>query len=153
MIAAHDVDRALLLMEARLIEAEQAASFAWWIKRARTDLTWGAKHFRVMQDVLDRVTSGEKRRVAFSVPIRHGKSEHNTISYSAYRLERDARTRILLASYATVRRSSSPGRSAGWFVAAAWRWTVTPWRTGKPNRAAVCVPSVRAPAWRRSTRT
>ena len=52
-----------------------------------------------MQDSLDRVTRGELRRVFFSVPIRHGKTEHNTIGYAVYRLELDPSTRIIVTSY------------------------------------------------------
>jgi predicted phage terminase large subunit-like protein len=78
------------------------AEFGRWMDRVRhlgSDKVWTAKHFRCMQQVLDQVTAGTVRRVFFQIPIRHGKSEHNTIGYSAYRLERDPRTRILICSY------------------------------------------------------
>lgn len=60
---------------------------------------WTAPHFRVMQDVLDRVTAGELNRVIFQIPIRHGKTEHNTYGYAAYNFARDPRFRVLLGSY------------------------------------------------------
>jgi len=52
-----------------------------------------------MQGPLDALTDGTQRRVYFQVPIRHGKTEHNTIRYAVYRLKRDPRCRILLCSY------------------------------------------------------
>lgn len=66
---------------------------------ARPEYRWDARHFVEMQARLDQITAGEIRRLYFQIPIRHGKSEHNTISYAAYRLERDPRTRILVCSY------------------------------------------------------
>jgi predicted phage terminase large subunit-like protein len=73
--------------------------FGSWIARARPEHRWDYRHFLVMQDALDRVTAGELRRVFFQIPIRHAKTEHNTISYATYRLERDPCTRILVGSY------------------------------------------------------
>lgn len=74
--------------------------FGEWLRVARMDHQWDARHFRVMQETLDQVTKGDVRRVFFQIPIRHGKSEHNTISYAAYRLEKNPGTRIIVCSYA-----------------------------------------------------
>lgn len=60
---------------------------------------WTAPHFRLMQATLDRVTAGELFRVIFQVPIRHGKTEHNTYGYAAYHFARDPRFRGLLGTY------------------------------------------------------
>ncbi len=73
--------------------------FGGWMADARPKLRWDYPHFRHMQAVLDRVTGGDARRVYFQVPIRHGKTEHNTIGYAAYRLERDPTCRVLVCSY------------------------------------------------------
>lgn len=73
--------------------------FGKWMARAQPEYRWDTPHFRAMQDVLDRTTRGEVRRAYFQIPIRHGKSLHNTISYAVYRLERDPKTRILIGSY------------------------------------------------------
>lgn len=73
--------------------------FGVWLAETPDEFTWTADHFLEMQDRLDRVTSGEMRRVFFSIPIRHGKSEHNTIRYAVYRLLRNPKTRIILGSY------------------------------------------------------
>lgn len=74
-------------------------TFGDWLAVARPEFRWDYRHFRHMQGVLDRVTAGGLRRVYFSVPIRSGKSEHNTIAYTAYRLERDPAARVILCSY------------------------------------------------------
>ena len=73
--------------------------FGRWMAAARPEYAWTARHFVEMQGVLDGITAGTVRRAYFQIPIRHGKTEHNTISYAAYRLERDARCRILVCSY------------------------------------------------------
>lgn len=74
-------------------------TFGDWLAQARPEFRWDYRHFRHMQAVLDRVTAGHVRRVYFSVPIRHGKSESNTISFGAYQLERNPKFRLLLGSY------------------------------------------------------
>jgi predicted phage terminase large subunit-like protein len=73
--------------------------FGAWMAEHRPEYRWDARHFVAMQQRLDRITAGLERRVYFQVPIRHGKTEHNTIGYAAYRLQRDPRTRILVGSY------------------------------------------------------
>ncbi len=92
------------LMAEALEEPEEAIPppvppFAEWLATADGDKRWDYPHFRAMQERLQRVTDGTERRVYFQVPIRHGKSEHNTIRYGVYRLLRDPTTRILLCSY------------------------------------------------------
>jgi predicted phage terminase large subunit-like protein len=79
--------------------ASQVQPFGEWLTIARPEYQWDARHFRVMQFALDRVTSGEITRLYFQIPIRHGKTEHNTVSYAASRLEHDPTTRILVGSY------------------------------------------------------
>jgi predicted phage terminase large subunit-like protein len=74
-------------------------TFGAWMAQARPEYRWDYPHFVVMQRVLDRATAGELQRVFFQVPIRHGKSEHNTISYAAYRLEFNPATRIIVCSH------------------------------------------------------
>lgn len=65
----------------------------------RPEFQWDARHFLAMQEKLDAITAGTLRRVYFQIPIRHGKSEHNTMGYAAYRLKLNPKTRILLCSY------------------------------------------------------
>lgn len=73
--------------------------FGGWLTEARAQHQWTARHFVAMQRLLDAMTVGKIRRVYFQIPIRHGKTEHNTIAYGAYRLERNPATRILVCSY------------------------------------------------------
>ncbi len=70
-----------------------------WLAVARPDMRWDYSHFKFMQKHLDEVTDGNLKRVLFQVSVRHGKTENNTIGYASYRIERDPRTRILLATY------------------------------------------------------
>jgi predicted phage terminase large subunit-like protein len=91
---------ALTLRRRRATQALPAPEpYGMWLAHARPQFRWDYRHFLSMQAVLDRVTAGELRRVFFQVAIRHGKTEHNTIGYSAYRLEHQPATRILLGSY------------------------------------------------------
>jgi predicted phage terminase large subunit-like protein len=73
--------------------------FGVWMQEAKPEYRWDYRHFKAMQAELDAVTRGEKKRLYFQIPIRHGKTEHNTIGYAAYRLEQNPATRILVCSY------------------------------------------------------
>jgi hypothetical protein len=55
------------------------ATYAEWLATARPEHRWDYPHFQAMQSVLDGATAGTIRRAYVSIPIRHGKSEHNTI--------------------------------------------------------------------------
>jgi predicted phage terminase large subunit-like protein len=91
---------ALLALRRRRATGQAATpDFGTWIAQARPEFRWDAAHFRHMQAVLDRVTAGELRRVLFQIAVRHGKTEHNSISYPAYRLKYDPRLRVLVGSY------------------------------------------------------
>lgn len=74
-------------------------SYGDWLTSHRPEFDWSAAHFRVMQGVLDGVTRGSIRRAYFSVPIRHGKTEHNTIGYAASRLHATPDLPILVVTY------------------------------------------------------
>lgn len=73
--------------------------FGAWMATARPEHEWTARHFVAMQEKLDDVTAGRLRRVYFQIAIRHGKTEHNTIGYAAYRIEQRPATRVLVCSY------------------------------------------------------
>lgn len=76
-----------------------APDFGRWMARCRPEFDWSARHFKVMQATLDRVTAGELKRVIFQIPIRHGKTEHNTYGFAAYHFAKKPRFRGLLGSY------------------------------------------------------
>lgn len=81
------------------LDTQVTPHYGEWLAEARPEYRWDAPHFRTMQTALDRVTAGELRRVLFQIPIRHGKTEHSTVGYGGYRLERMQKTRLLVASY------------------------------------------------------
>lgn len=85
-----------------LAELERRASFPTfpeWLSDARDEYRWDYPHFRRMQRALALIKAGEMRRAVFQVAIRHGKSEHNTISWAGYCIERDPTTRLIVGSY------------------------------------------------------
>jgi predicted phage terminase large subunit-like protein len=60
---------------------------------------WEWAHLRYIDSILDRVTSGELKRVILQVPPRHGKSEKGTVRYPIYRLELDPSMRVIIGAY------------------------------------------------------
>lgn len=54
---------------------------------------------RVIREHLDRITTGELRRLAIFVPPRHGKSALATIRYPVYRLTRTPTLRVIVGCY------------------------------------------------------
>lgn len=88
---------------ARMAPAQPAPTsrtdYATWLAAALPEYEWTAPHFREMQRVLDDVTAGTTDRAFVSVPIRHGKTLHNTIGYAAARIEWNPRTRVIVGSY------------------------------------------------------
>lgn len=83
-----------------------APDFGAWLERrmqktveTQQAARWDARHFVVMQEALNRVAAGEINRVIFQVPIRHGKTEHNTYGFLGYHFDRNPQFRGLLASY------------------------------------------------------
>jgi predicted phage terminase large subunit-like protein len=87
------------LASKKQLDAIVTPHYGEWIQHARPEYRWDAPHFRHMQGKLDRVTAGEIRRLLQNIPIRHGKTEHSSVGYGAYRLERRQKTRLLVASY------------------------------------------------------
>ncbi len=80
--------------------------FGAWLERrmqktveTQQPARWDARHFLAMQDALNRVAAGDLKRVIFQVPIRHGKTEHNTYGFLGYNFHRNHQFRGLLASY------------------------------------------------------
>lgn len=79
--------------------AEHCIPYGEWLARYRPEWDWSARHHRVIQETLDRVTAGELKRVIFTIPIRHGKTQSITYGYTAYHFARNHAFRGLLASY------------------------------------------------------
>lgn len=60
---------------------------------------WDWEHLLYIDSVLDRVTSGELRRVIIEMPTRIGKTEKVNVRYPAYRLEMDPELPIMVMGY------------------------------------------------------
>src|ERR1043165_5553291 len=73
--------------------------FPKWARATSPHLKWSARHFDHLFDTIERVTSGECKRLMIFMPPRHGKSETVTVHYAAWRLERDPMLNIIIGSY------------------------------------------------------
>ncbi len=69
------------------------------VVRGHPEWRWDYRHHVAMQTELDQVTAGQLKRLKFQLPIRHTKSEHNTVAYVGYRLKKTPRIRILIVTY------------------------------------------------------
>ncbi|GLK68960.1 phage terminase large subunit [Hansschlegelia plantiphila] len=58
-----------------------------------------ALHFRAIATALQKVASGEIKRLAIAVPPRHGKSMLGTVALPAWLLGQDPRLKVVCASY------------------------------------------------------
>jgi predicted phage terminase large subunit-like protein len=75
------------------------ADFHAWLKRVSPTMHWDWKHQLHIIEQLEKVTSGECKRLMIFLPPRHGKSELVTVRYSAWRLQRDPSLNMILGSY------------------------------------------------------
>lgn len=60
---------------------------------------WDWKHLVYIDEVLDKVTSGELKRVIIEMPTRIGKTEKVNVRYPSQRLELDPSTPIMVMGY------------------------------------------------------
>jgi predicted phage terminase large subunit-like protein len=63
------------------------------------EFTWDWKYQQYVYKKLRRVTDGLCKRLMIFMPPRHGKSELVTQRYAAWRLKRDPKMRVVVASY------------------------------------------------------
>jgi predicted phage terminase large subunit-like protein len=73
--------------------------FQPWLEEVSPTFTWDWPHLQFYIAQLDRVTSGEVRKLMVSMAPRHGKTETGTVRYPVYRLERDPALRVIIAAY------------------------------------------------------
>lgn len=90
--------------EKLLAKAEASASadvppFRQWLPEVTPSWVWDWPYLVYIQDVLDRVTTGDLRQVMLFMPPRHGKSEMTTVRYPMWRLQRDPSLRIIVGAY------------------------------------------------------
>ena len=84
----------------KAIDAELARrDFHYFLKWSRPSWSWHWPHLLEMQKVLQAVADDEIQNAMFLVPPQHGKTEQNTIGFSAWLLHRDLATRVALAAY------------------------------------------------------
>lgn len=60
---------------------------------------WEWAHLRAIDELLDKVTRGEIRRLIIELPTRIGKTEKSTVRYPAMRLEENPKTNIMVTGY------------------------------------------------------
>jgi predicted phage terminase large subunit-like protein len=73
--------------------------FDEWLGEVSPSWTWDWPHLEYMRGQLGRITSGEIDRLWMSCPPRHGKTEHNTVRYAAWRIECDPTLRVIVWAY------------------------------------------------------
>ena len=78
---------------------EEFDNFQTWLERVSPGMIWTWKHHIVLYEHLKRITDGTNKRLMIFMPPRHGKSELVTVRYAAWRLRRDPKMKIILASY------------------------------------------------------
>ena len=70
-----------------------------FLQAAKPDHQWYPDHLAECRRALDKVTTGECKRLMLFLPPRHGKSELATIHYTAYRLLVDQSLRVIIGAY------------------------------------------------------
>jgi len=63
------------------------------------ELNWSWPYIRYAREHLDRITSGELRKLMIFMPPQHGKSALATIRYPVWRLQREPRLRVIVGAY------------------------------------------------------
>jgi predicted phage terminase large subunit-like protein len=87
------VDPLVTLAQARLRlslneQAQKSQSgFGKWLEETRPYWNWKPIHFRYSRWFLNKVTQGHLKKLMIFEPVRHGKTEQNTIGYGGYRME------------------------------------------------------------------
>jgi len=74
-------------------------SFYDWLHEVNPTWQWDWSHVAHMRQQLERVTSGEIKRLMLFLPPRHGKTSLVTVRYAAWRLECDPTLRVILGAY------------------------------------------------------
>src|SRR5512135_3061226 len=74
-------------------------AFGDWLKAVNPTWNWDWAHLAYIREQLDRLTRGEIKRLMVLTPPRHGKTEHGTVRYPVWRLEREPHLRVVLGAY------------------------------------------------------
>jgi len=73
--------------------------FDTWLHEVSPSLTWDWAHLAYIRRQLDRVTTGEIKRLMLFMPPRHGKTEQVTVRYPVWRLKRDPTLHVIVGAY------------------------------------------------------
>ncbi|CAN5583967.1 phage terminase large subunit [soil metagenome] len=73
--------------------------FEVWLKANFPEFNWSWKYQRYIYRVLERISTGECKRLMIFMPPRHGKSEMVTVRYTAWRLLQDLKLNVIIGSY------------------------------------------------------
>lgn len=82
-----------------LLSAPGIEDYSDWLERVSPELNWKWKYLRYIIDHLDKITSGELKKLMLFIPPQHGKTSVVTVRYPVYRLEKDPTTKIIVAAY------------------------------------------------------
>jgi hypothetical protein len=104
-------ERARRERQRRRTEKILATPLQDWLTEVSPSFTWDWPHLVYVQQQLDRITSGEIRKLMLFMPLRHGKSELTTIRYPIYRMERDPSIRVMLGCWPTSCPTPTPRAS------------------------------------------
>ena len=74
-------------------------SFREWLRSVEPDFNWNWRYQTPIFSALEKMTNGKLLRLMIFIPPRHGKSELVTVRYAAWRLLRNPKLRIVIASY------------------------------------------------------
>lgn len=70
-----------------------------WCERVSPSFDWRLPHLDLIRAHLDRVTTGECKRLMVFLPPRSYKSETITVRYPVFRLEQDPRLNVIIGAY------------------------------------------------------
>ncbi len=84
---------------ARSNDSRDSPDFPAWLRRVSPNLRWDWRYQQEIYRALERVTSGESKRLMIFLPPRHGKSELVTVRYVAHRLKQDPSLNVILAGH------------------------------------------------------
>lgn len=121
--------------EATLSQGNRPLTFREFVAFVRPSYQW-YKHCVVLGDVLEKVASGEIKRLMIFMPPRHGKSEETSRLFSAYFLYRFPHRWVAVTSYAAELAYTLSGAAKDNYVAAGGALkkgakAVKHWETGK----------------------
>jgi predicted phage terminase large subunit-like protein len=94
--AAEAASRLHLLNTSKQVESKGFRDWLWEVSPA---WKWDLIHLQYTRYFLDKVTRGLIKKLMVFMPPRHGKSEHGSIRYPAYRLELDPTLRCMLVCH------------------------------------------------------